>query len=128
MPRREIPKIVVNYLRLIRERQFPYYLIAKRLVDDMEAYYKPRSPAEVIYTLNPKWLYNELNTDTKHEKLTIKNVSRTVRAFLTDKELEYYTTTAAGGRSSYHVALNPQVAKRLTIAELVTEKNRNRTM
>jgi len=122
MPRRETPRIVVNYLRLIREQRYPYYLIAKRLVDDMEAYYKPRSPAEVIYTLNPKWLYNELDTDIKHEKLTIKNVSRTIRAFLTGRKLEYYTTTASGGRKSYHVALNPQAARKLRNVDLTTEE------
>jgi len=122
MPRRETPRIVVNYLRLIRERQYPYYLIAKRLSDDMEAYYKPRSPAEIIYTLNPKWLYQELDPEIKHEKLTIKNISRIIRAFLTGKNLEYYTTTTSGGRRSYHVALNPQVVKKLRTTDQTTEE------
>lgn len=122
MPKRETPRIVVNYLRLIREQQYPYYLIAKRLVDDMEAYYTPRSPAEVIYTLNPKWLYNELDTEIKHEKLTVKNISRTIRALLTGKKLEYYTTTTSGGRKSYHVELNPQVARKLRNVDQITEE------
>jgi len=122
MPRRETPRIVVNYLRLIREHQYPYYLIAKRLVDDMEAYYKPRSPAEIVYTLNPKWLYNELDPEIKHEKLTIKNISRTIRAFLAGKNLEYYTTTSSGGRRSYHVALNPQIVRKLRKTEQITEE------
>jgi len=122
MPRRETPRIVVNYLRLIREHQYPYYLIAKRLVDDMEAYYKPRSPAEIVYTLNPKWLYNELDPEIKHEKLTIKNISRTIRAFLAGKNLEYYTTTSSGGRRSYHVALNPQIVRKLRKTETISEE------
>ena len=122
MPKGETPRIVINYLRLIRERQYPYYLIAKRLVDDMEAYYKPRSPAEVIYTLNPKWLYSELDPEIKHEKLTIKNISRTIRAFLTGKKLDYYTTTTSGGRKSYHVALNPQVVRRLRNPDQISEE------
>ena len=122
MPRRETPRIVVNYLRLIKEQQYPYYLIAKRLVDDMEAYYKPRSPTEVIYTLNPKWLYGELGTNIKHEKLTIKNISRTIRAFLTGKKLEYYTTTTSGGCKSYHVALNPHAARKLRSTDMTTDE------
>jgi len=113
MPKRETPRIVLNYLRLIREGQHPYYLIAKRFVDDAEAYYKTRSPAEVIYTLNPKWLYRELDEEVKHEKLTVKNISRIVRAFLTGKKLEYYTTTTSAGGKSYHIELNPQVVKAL---------------
>jgi hypothetical protein len=113
MPKTETPRIVLNYLRLIREREYPYYMIAKRLVDDMEAYYQPRSPAEVIYTLNPKWLYKKLDPEIKHEKLTIMNVGRIIRAFLSGKKLDYYTTTSTGGRKSYHVALNVQVIKAL---------------
>lgn len=113
MRKRETPRIILNYLRLIRERQHPYYLIVKWLVDDAEAYYKTRSPAEVIYTLNPKWLYRELNKETKHEKLTVKNISRIIRAFLFGKKLEYYTTTSSGGCKSYHIELNPQVVKQL---------------
>jgi len=122
MPRRETPRIVVNYLRLIKERQYPYYLVAKRLVDDMEAYYKPRSPAEIIYTLNPKWLYNEWGPEIKHEKFTIKNISRIIRAFLTGKRMDYYTTTTSGGRKSYHVALNPQAFERLRNTEQDSEE------
>jgi len=113
MPKRETPRIVLNYLRLIRERQYPYFLIAKRLVDDMEAYYQPRSPAEVIYTLNPKWLYRELDPEIKHEKLTVKNISRVIRAFLTGKKIEYYTTTSTSGCRNFHIELNPQVIKEL---------------
>lgn len=111
MPKRETPRIVLNYLRLIRERQHPYYLIAKRFVDDAAAYYQPRSPAEVIYTINPKWLHRELDEEVKHEKLTVKNISRVIQAFLTGKKLEYYTTTGTGGCKSYHIDLNPQVVK-----------------
>ncbi len=118
---RETPRIVINYLGLIREQQHPYYLIAKRLADDMEAYYKPRSPAEVIYTLNPKWIYHKLDPEIKHEKLTIKNVSRIIRAYLTEKKMEYYTTTTSGGRRSYHVALNPQIVQRLRKNERFAE-------
>jgi len=111
MPKRETPRIVLNYLRLIRERQYPYYLVVKRFVDDAEAYYQPRSPTEVIYTLNPRWLHRELDKEIKHEKLTVKNISRIIRAFLHGKKLEYYTTTSSGGCKSYHIELNPQVVK-----------------
>lgn len=113
MPKRETPRIVLNYLRLIREKHHPYYLIAKRFVDDAEAYYKERSPSEVIYTLNPKWLYRELDPEIKNEKLTVKNISRIIRAFLTGKKIEYYTTTTSGGCKSYHIELNPQIIKEL---------------
>jgi len=113
MPKRETPRIVLNYLQLLKERQYPYYLIAKKFVDDAEAYYKPRSPAEVIYTLNPKWLYRELDPQVKHEKLTVKNISRIILAFLTGKKLKYYTTTTSGGCRSYHIELTPQVIQKL---------------
>jgi hypothetical protein len=110
---RETPRIVLNYLRLIREKEYPYYLVAKRLVDDAEAYYKPRSPEQVIYTLNPKWLHRELTKEVKHEKLTVMNISRIIKAFLHGKRLEYYTTTGSGGCKSYHIELNPTVVKAL---------------
>jgi len=113
MPKRETPRIVLNYLRLIREGQYPYYLIVKRFVDDAEVYYEERSPAEVIYTLNPKWIYRELNPEIKNEKLTVKNISRIIKAFLTGKKLDYYTTTTSGGCKSYHIELNPHVVKEL---------------
>jgi len=111
MPKRATPRIVLNYLRLIRERQYPYYLIVKRLLDDAEAYYKERTPAEIIYTINPKWLHRELDEEIKHEKLTVKNISRVIQAFLTEEKIEYYTTTSSGGCKSYHIELNPRVAE-----------------
>jgi len=112
-PERETPRIVLNYLRLIREREYPYHLVVKRFVDDMEAYYKERTPAEVIYTLNPKWLHRELTSEVKHEKLSVNNISRIIRAFLTGKKLDYYTTTASGGCKTYHVDLNPHTVRQL---------------
>jgi len=83
----------------------------------MEAYYNERTPAEVIYTLNPKWVYRELDPEIKHEKLTVKNISRIIRAFLTGKKIEYYTTTTTGGCKTYHIELNPQVIKELKKTE-----------
>lgn len=117
MPKRETPRIVLNYLQSLRERRYPYYLILKWFADDAEAYYKKRSPAEVIYTLNPKWLHRELNKEIIHEKLTVKNISCMIRAFLTRKKLEYYTTTTSSGCKSYHIVLNPQVVKQLKKTE-----------
>jgi len=111
MPKEETPRIVLNYLRLLRERQYPYFLITKRFVDDVEAYYTPRSPAEVIYTLNPKWLHRELDKEVKHEKLSVRNISRIIKAFLNGKKVEYYTTTVSSGCKSYHIELNPQVVR-----------------
>ena len=113
MPKRETPRIVLNYLRLIRERQHPYYLVAKRLADDAEAYYREKSPEEVIFTLNPRWIHRELDREVKHEKLTVMNISRIIKAFLYGKKLDYYTTTGSGGCKSYHIELNTQVVRML---------------
>ena len=120
--KRETPPIVLNYLRLIRERQYPYYLVVKRFVDDAAAYYEPRSPEEIIYTINPKWLHRELDQEVKHEKLTVKNVSRLIRAFLQGKKLDYYTTTTSGGCKSYHLELNPEVVMKLKKPEEPEQK------
>lgn len=112
-PRKETSRIVVNYLRTIREKEYPNYMIAKRLIDDTEAYYKERSREEIIYTLNPRWLHRELGKEIKHEKVTVRNISRIIRGFLATRKLRYYTTTTQGGCLVYHVELNPQVVQEL---------------
>jgi len=111
MPKKETSPIVLKYLEMLRNREYPYYMIAKKFADDAETYYKPRSPAEVIYTINPKWLHREVNKEMKHEKLTVQKISYVIRAFLTGKKLKYYTTVHRSGCTNYHIELNPQVVK-----------------
>ena len=113
MRRKETPRIVVNYLRAMREKEYPYYMIAKRIVDDTEAYYKERSQEEIIYTLNPRWLHRELSKEIKHEKITVRNMSMFIRGFLATKKLQFYTTGTHSGCRTYHVELNHQVVQEL---------------
>jgi len=116
MLKREKQRIVFNNSQSLGERQRLHYLIVKWFCDDVEAYYKKRSPTEVIFTINPKWLHRELDKVQKHEKLTLRNISSIIRAFLAKEKLEYYTTSTSSGGKSYHIVLNPLVVKQLKSA------------
>ncbi len=116
MLKREKQRIVENNSQSLGERQHLHYLIIKWFCDAAEAYYKKRLPAEVIYTINPKWLHRELDKEKKHEKLTVTNISSIIRAFLTKEKLEYYTTSTSSGCKSYHIVLNPLAVKQLKSA------------
>lgn len=117
MPNRETRRFVLNHLQSLEEKHL-CYLVVNWFVDDVEAYYKKRSPTEVIYTFNPKWLHRKLNKEIKHEKLSVARgararISSIIRALLTKNKLEYYTTKTSSGCTSYHIVLNPQVVKQM---------------
>jgi hypothetical protein len=68
--------------------------------------------SEVVYTINPRILQEEIEKKVQSEKLTTINVCRTVRALLYGSELrkeeDFYTTTTGHGRVNYHVKVNPR--------------------
>jgi regulator of PEP synthase PpsR (kinase-PPPase family) len=66
--------------------------------------------SEVIYTINPRILQEEIEKRVKDEKLTTVNVCRTILALLygskLSEEKDFYVTTTSGGRRNYHVKVN----------------------
>ena len=77
----------------------------------MEAHHsKTGQSSEVVYTINPRLLQEEIEKRVKNEKLTTVNVCRTIVALLYGSKLEeendFYITTTSGGRRNYHVKVN----------------------
>jgi len=108
--RNGIPIPFVNYVQLIRNRRSPYYDIVQFLLKEMEMHYsKGGQGSEVVYTINPRILQEEIEKRVKHEKVTTVNVCRTILALLYGSELseeDFYVTTTCGGRRNYHVKIN----------------------
>lgn len=110
----EIPIPLVNYVRLIKNRKSPYYEIAMFLVKDMEIRHKRanREFSEVVYTINPRVLQDEIEKKVESDKLTTINICRTILALLYGsklrKEDDFYVTTSSGGRRNYHIRVNTQ--------------------
>lgn len=109
--RNDIPIPLVNYLHLIRKRRSPYYDIVYFLLKDMEIHRSRMGQgSEVIYTINPRILQEEIEKRVKDEKLTTVNVCRTILALLygskLSEEKDFYVTTTSGGRRNYHVKVN----------------------
>jgi len=106
-----IPIPLVNYVMLIRNRRSPYYDIVEHLLKDMEMHYKKWEGSEVVYTINPRVLQEEIEEKVQNEKLTTVNVCRTILALLHGSKLreeeDYYVTTTSGGRRNYHIKVNP---------------------
>jgi len=101
----------VNYISLIKERRSPYYDIAEFLMKDMEMhYYRTQQGSEVVYTINPRILHEEIEKKINDKKLTRINVCRTILALLygakLDEEEDFYITTTSSGRRNYHVKVN----------------------
>jgi len=108
---REIPIPVVNYVHLIRSRKSPYYDIVEFLLKDMEMHYsKVGQGSEVVYTINPRMLQEEIEKRVKNEKLTTVNVCRTILALFygsrLNEEKDFYVTTTSSGRRNYHIKVN----------------------
>lgn len=109
---KEIPIPLVNYVHLIKNRKSPYYEIAEYLVKDMEMRYKRanREFSEVVYTINPRVLQDEIEKKIESDKLTTVNICRTILALLYGsklrKEDDFYVTTSSGGRRNYHIRVN----------------------
>ena len=102
---------VASYVELIRNRKSPYYDIVQFLLKDMEMHHiRMGQSSEVVYTINPRILQEEIEKRVKNEKLTTVNVCRTILALLygskLSEEKDFYVTTTSGGRRNYHVKVN----------------------
>jgi len=80
-------------------------------VKEMEMHYeKVGQGSEVIYTINPRVLQEEIEKRVRNEKLTTANVCRTILALLHGSKLreekDFYVTTTSGGRRNYHIRVN----------------------
>jgi hypothetical protein len=68
--------------------------------------------SEVVYTINPRVLQEQIEEKIRSEKLTTINICRTVSALLYGSRLreeeDFYTTTTSHGRINYHVKVNPR--------------------
>lgn len=108
----EIPIPLVNYVYLIRNRRSPYYEIVEYLMKDMEMHYHKSSEqrSEVVYTINPRILHEEIEKKLRNEKLTTVNICRTILAMIygakLDEKEDFYVTTTSSGRRNYHIKVN----------------------
>jgi len=106
-----IPIPLVNYIHLIKYRKSPYYDIVEYLLKEMEMHYTTVGEgSEVIYTINPRVLQEDIEEKIKSEKITTVNICRTILAMLYGSQLreekDFYVTTTSGGRRNYHVKVN----------------------
>jgi len=102
---------LVNYVELIRNHKSPYYDIVQFLLKEMGMHHsRMGQSSEVVYTINPRVLQEEIEKRVKNEKLTTVNVCRTILALLYGSKLseeeDFYVTTTSGGRRNYHVRVN----------------------
>ncbi len=114
----QIPIPLINYLHLIEKKKSPYYDLVRYLISDMENKAKSgQLPHEVIYTINPRRLKEEIEEQIPSEKLTTINISRTILALLYGSKLQrdedYYVTTSSGGRKNYHIKVNSTILSNL---------------
>jgi hypothetical protein len=78
---------------------------------DMEMrYHKTGQCSEVVYTINPRILQEEIEKKLEDDKLTTINVCRTILAMLygaeLDQEKDFFVTTTSSGRRNYHIKVN----------------------
>lgn len=109
--RSDIPIPLVNYVELIRNRRSPYYDVVHHILNDMESRYRTTGQkSEVVYTINPRILQEEIEKKINDERLTTVNICRSILALLygskLSEEKDYYVTTTSGGRRNYHVKVN----------------------
>jgi hypothetical protein len=107
----DVPVPLVNYIYLIKNRKRPYYEIVEFLMKDMEMrYYRTGQGSEVVYTINPRILQEEIEKKLEDDKLTTVNVCRTILAMLygaeLDQEKDFFVTTTSSGRRNYHIKVN----------------------
>lgn len=107
----EIPSPISNYINLIKERRSPYYDCIRYILLEMERHLMNSGRSEIIYTINPRRLEEEINEMIKSNmKLTSVNISRTVLALFYGSRLkeeeDWYKTTSSKGRKNYHVRVN----------------------
>jgi len=109
--RNDIPIPLVNYVHLITNRKSPYYDVVSFLLKDMEMHYKKtEEESEILYTINPRILQEEIEKKVENEKLTTLNICRTIIALFYGSALrngdDFYISTTSGGRRNYHVKVN----------------------
>jgi regulator of PEP synthase PpsR (kinase-PPPase family) len=85
----------------------------------MEMHYeKVGQGSEVIYTINPRVLQEEIEKRVRDEKLTTVNVCRTILALLHGSKLreekDFYVTTTSSGRRNYHIRVNERTLSSLS--------------
>jgi hypothetical protein len=85
----------------------------------MEMHYeKVGQGSDVIYTINPRVLQEEIEKRVRNEKLTTVNVCRTILAFLHGSKLreekDFYVTTTSSGRRNYHIRVNERTLSSLS--------------
>lgn len=106
----DIPIPLVNYIFLIKHRRFPYFDIVQHLLREMEIRYERSGCSEVIYTVNPRILQEDIERKIRSEKVTTVNICRTILALLYGCKLregeDFYVTTTSGGRRNYHIRVN----------------------
>ena len=107
----EVPIPLINYVHLIKNRKTPYYDIVEFLLKEMAMhYYRTGQGSEVVYTINPRILQEEIEKKMRDEKLTTVNVCRTILAMLygadLNQERDFYVTTTSSGRRNYHIKVN----------------------
>ena len=108
----DIPIPLINYVYLIKDRRSPYYDIVQHVLKEMEMHYKRsgKQESEIVYTINPRVLHDEIEKKVKNEKLTTVNICRTILALLLGsslhKEEDFYVTTTSGGRKNYHIKVS----------------------
>jgi regulator of PEP synthase PpsR (kinase-PPPase family) len=107
----DIPIPLVNYIYLIKYHKTPYYDIVQHIMKDMEMHYERTGRgSEVIYTINPRVLQDEIEKKVESKKLTTINICRTILALFYGSELreedDFYVTTTSRGRRNYHIKVN----------------------
>lgn len=115
----DIPIPLVNYVELIKNRRSPYYDIVYHLLKDMEVHLnKAGETSEIVYTINPRMLQEEIEKKVKSEKLTRVNICRTILALLygskLNEEKDFYITTTSSGRRNYHIRVNDRTLNMLS--------------
>jgi hypothetical protein len=115
----DIPVPLVNYIQLIRKRKSPYYEIVEFLLKEMEMRYKgTERVSEIVYTINPRILQEEIEKSLRDEKLTTVNVCRTILAMLYGSKLndekDFFVTTTSSGRRNYHIKVNTRTLNSLS--------------
>lgn len=114
-----IPVPLANYVHLIRSRRSPYYDVVSFLLKEMEIHYsKTGQSSEIVYTVNPRILQEEMEKRVRNEKLTTVNVCRTILALLYGSRLsegeDFYITTTSNGRRNYHIKINDRTLNSLS--------------
>ena len=109
----EIPIPLRNYVELIRNKKSPYIDVVEFLLKEMEFHLNNAERdgrSEVVCTINPRVLQEEIEKRVKNERLTTVNVCRTILALFygskLSEEKDFYVTTTSGGRRNYHVRVN----------------------